>query len=164
ARDVMMPGQEVFDRVVARFGREILDGTGAIDRARLARIVFADAAQRETLNGLVHPEVLRICRAWVQARAREGARAAVIVPLLYEVDETAPWDAVVCVASSDQVVKDRLRQRGLSEEEIGQRLAAQMPLAEEVKRADQVIQNDGDLQKLKRETLRMLNTASKKER
>lgn len=164
AREVMTPGHEVFDRVVTHFGREILAASGDIDRARLARIVFEDGRKREALNELVHPEVLRICRAWVEARAREGAEAAVIIPLLYEVGETAPWDAIVCVASPDEAVKERLIKRGLSKEDIEGRLAAQMPLAEKIKRADHVIHNDGDLQKLKRETLRILNTVSKKER
>lgn len=164
AREVMRPGQPVFDAVVKYFGKEILDATGAVDRGRLGRRVFAHPEERDALNRMVHPEVLRRCRRWVAERRAERARAAVIIPLLFEVGETQGWDAIVCVTSPEEEVRRRLRARGLSDEEIEQRLAAQWALAEKARRADYVIQNDGDWEHLRNEVKRVLTAIENKGR
>lgn len=152
AHELMAPGQRVYRRVVARFGRGILRKDGVINRRALGRIVFADARERAALNRIVHPAVLRECRRWLRARIAEGRVAVAVIPLLFEVGETQRWDAIVCVAASPGVVRQRLRKRRLSEQEIRTRLAAQMPLEEKTARADHVIWNNGSLRSLERET------------
>lgn len=156
AHRVMEPGRPVYRRVVARFGRAVLDARGAIDRQKLGRLVFADPEARHALNAIVHPAVRRIWRRWARDRQRRGDPVAVIVPLLFEVGEAAFWDAVVCVTTPEQTALHRLRQRGLTAREARQRMAAQWPVEEKARHATHVLRNDGDLETLRQRTLRLV--------
>ena len=148
ARELQKPGRPVFRAIVRRFGRGILDRRGQLDRRRLAQRVFAQPKERKALERLVHPAVLAVMERWLRARRREKNPAVVIVPLLYEVGLTEPWDVVVCVTASPGRVMTRLKARGLTVAEARARLAAQMPPAEKARRADYVIRNNGSLDDL----------------
>jgi dephospho-CoA kinase len=154
AREVVEPGMPAFDRIVERFGRSIVDpGSGALDRRRLGALVFADEAARKDLNGIVHPEVAALAARRMQEAADGGAPLIVYdVPLLYENGLDRMLGAVVVVNASPAVQRARIKARdGLSDGEIEQRIAAQMPLSEKVARADFVIENDGDLGETRRQ-------------
>lgn len=157
AHDLMRPGQPVHDAVVRAFGPSILDAAGAIDRGRLGRLVFADPEKRETLNALVHPAVKAAIADWLDRQPAGTAAAVVIVPLLYEAGLADGWDAVICVASPRAVQWQRLRDRGLSEEEARQRLAAQMATVEKMNRADRVVFNSGTKERLREQILAAMN-------
>jgi dephospho-CoA kinase len=151
AREVVEPGQPAFEQILARFGRGILDGDGRLDRKRLGAIVFGDAAARKDLNAIVHPEVAKLAMQRMQEADAAGAPLIVYdVPLLFEngLDRVLP--KVVVVNASPAVQRERIKTRdGLSDLEIEQRIAAQMPMAEKVSRADRIIENDGDLENTK---------------
>lgn len=149
-------------QVAAAFGPDILDGQGAIDRARLGALVFAPggAHARARLEAILHPAVREAIAAWLQARRREaesGAAAgwrggaAAVIPLLYEVGWESDWDCVICVAAPAAVQGERLRGRGLSDAEAHARLAAQWPVEEKMKRADIVVFNAGPADGLRRQ-------------
>jgi dephospho-CoA kinase len=87
-----------------------------------------------------------------------------IVPLLFEAGMTDFWDAVICVASEEKVVTERLKQRGLSEEEAHVRIAALMPVEEKMRRADYVIQNNETLKSLERQTREVWRIIVKEEK
>lgn len=163
AHELMAPGNPVYEAVVARFGKEILGEGGALDRVALGDRVFADETERQALNEIVHPEVRRILRDWVAEITGQGRPAVAIIPLLFEVGETTLWSAVLCVAASETVVMNRLEARGLNEEDARARIRAQMPLEEKIRRADYVIYNEGTLQNLRQETLRVWNRILNKE-
>src|SRR5688500_15413436 len=74
ARTAVEPGSRGLERVVAHFGRDVLDGNGALDRAALRRRVFSDAVQRRDLEQIVHPEVERLRQEAESAAARAGVR------------------------------------------------------------------------------------------
>ncbi len=97
---------------------------GTIDRAALGQSVFENSEEREALNAILHPPVLEAMRTWVEATVASGQDAVGIVPLLFEVGATDPWDAVCCVVSDEEVVLQRLAQRGLSRNEGLSRMAA----------------------------------------
>ena len=155
ARDLVRPDRPVHASLVEAFGRSILDAAGGIDRAALAGIVFRDPVQLARLNGLVHPEVKQAWRRWLEERS-DARAAAVIIPLFYEIGEGEGWDAVICVGAHEQDQVERLRRKGMPEEQIRLRMAAQWPVVDKMKRADYVIFNCGALGLLREQTCRVL--------
>jgi dephospho-CoA kinase len=145
AHGVTAAGTEATAQIAARFGAEVLDESGAVDRRKLGSIVFADADARRDLERIVHPAVYRAIAAGVRAfEATDGARLAVVdVPLLYETGHAGDFDQVIATICPPAMQLQRLIGRGLSEQEAGERLAAQMSAAEKATRADYVISTDG---------------------
>jgi dephospho-CoA kinase len=157
AHTLMQPGEPVYRRIVRRFGPGILAGNGRIDRTVLGRRVFESAADRKVLNRITHPAVLREIRARVKQARRPGRPVAAIIPLLFEVGETAGWDAILCVTAPAALAEQRLRKKGLSGREARQRMRAQMPVAEKAKRSTHVIRNAGTRAELKKKTRMVWN-------
>ena len=124
-----------------RWGAACLDSQGIPDRKWIGEKVFADPAERAFLESVTHPEVARLRR---EATADPQHDYVVEIPLLFEKDLAAGFNAVVVIACSDDVRRVRLRARGLSDAEISARISSQLSLVEKVKRADVVIWNDGD--------------------
>jgi dephospho-CoA kinase len=143
SREAVAPGTSGLDAVVGRFGSGVLAADGALDRAALARIVFADPRARASLEAIVHPEVYRRIREWF-ANLPPGTRLAVAdIPLLYETGQEHEFDRVIVAACEPQEQMRRVMSRNsLTEEEARARLAAQWPIAEKVSRADRVIWTD----------------------
>ena len=164
AHELIRRGGPLFDKVVGRFGSEIVGPGGEIDRQVLGRRVFSDAAERKALEAIIHPEVSRALREWIAGETRQGKNAVAIVPLLFEVGWTDLWDAVVCVASKEEIAIARLKQRGLSEQEARARILAQMPLEIKTQKANYVIQNDGTLDALEKRTREVWQKIVREER
>jgi len=148
AHRLIAPGGVCVDAVQQAFGPRIWTPDGGINRARLADIVFADAAARQRLNDLLHPPVIRRMRQWAEGIRREGLVGVAVIPLLFETGTEKEWDAVVCVASAEPTILDRLERRGLTAEQARARLASQWPVSEKAARADRVIENNGSLAEL----------------
>ena len=149
AHDLMKKGTPVYRQVVDRFGMRILSDDGEISRPILGKAVFANPTEREVLNGLVHPAVRENLEWWVLDIWRQQKKAAILVPLLFESGmETLPWDAIICVSSSKELVFQRLEKRGLDQNEAVLRVESQMPLAEKERRSDYVVSNVGTLGEL----------------
>lgn len=161
--ELFRQGGPLADRIVAAFGRGVLNRKGGIDRRVLGRIVFADGVKRRKLNAIVHPEARRAINAWLKlqdadcgkkrGRREIGANvAAVLVPLAYEAGWETGWDAIICVAAPLSAQIARLVKKGFSDDEARARIAAQMPLAEKMSKADYVIFNAGTLEGLRQQT------------
>ena len=145
ARRAVEPGTRAHAAIAAEWGSEVLEEGGALDRAALRRIVFADPDARERLEEIVHPAVGALRdEAYREAQAR-GERVVVAdVPLLFEAGLVDEFDVVVLVDAPEEVRLHRLvNDRGLPEDEARRMMAAQMP--SELKRAsaDVVIRNAG---------------------
>jgi len=164
AHALMRPGRPVFREIVRVFGEGFLGSGGDIDRQRLGQRVFASREDLIKLNSIVHPAVKKEWEKWLKGRERGCRVAAVIIPLLYEVDEGEGWDGVVCVGASLDVQLSRLRGRGLSDEDAMGRIKAQMPVAEKMARADYVVVNSGTRDLLGEQTKRVLKSILEKER
>lgn len=144
AREAVAPGTPGLDKVVARFGSNVLDSSGSLDRAKLAAVVFADPAARRDLEAIVHPYVVTATDAWFHS-LDPGRHAFAIadIPLLFEAGRERDFDKVIVVAAEPETQLRRLMERdGLSEAEARQRLAAQLPIQSKVKRADYAITTD----------------------
>jgi len=153
AREVVKPQQEAWKEIVEAFGAGILRKDKTIDREKLRKIVFADTTARKRLESITHPRIRALADERIQRLTAEGADAIVYdAPLLFE-NQIHLWiRPVILVAADPQTQKQRLRERDrLSEREIQQRLEAQMPMEKKRKLADLVIENNGDLEELKRQ-------------
>lgn len=143
ARAVVEPGTEGLAEVVAAFGEQVLDADGALDRAKLAGVVFADPDRRAALNAIVHPRV----RAWMAQRAAAAPEGSVVVqdiPLLVESGLVPLFAHVIVVDAADETRVERLvKDRGMSEADARARIGAQAPRAVRNAAADTLIDNEG---------------------
>lgn len=147
--EAMIPHAPAWREIVAEFGEGILQNDGTIDRKKLGKLVFANPALRKRLEAIIHPKVRQAMDAAAEALRKKGAVAVLLeIPLFFEAkwDEQETWDAIVVVEASEKTQIERAKKKfGLSEEEIRARLVAQLPLSEKAKKADYVIDNNGDL-------------------
>jgi len=145
---LLEPGQVAYDEVVALFGKDILDSYGNVNRAKLGGVIFADPEKRSRLNRILHPRILDIVQKWFAALDEpDGPEFAVVeAALIVEAGYNTTLDKlIVCWCGPEQQM-ERLRQRGLSEQEAQQRIAAQMSLEEKRKTADVAIDCSGSIE------------------
>jgi dephospho-CoA kinase len=147
ARDVVERGTPGYEAVLAAFGDGILTD-GEIDRAKLAEIVFKDAAARATLESIIHPLVRDAAEKMVKSLP---ADAVVInqIPLLVETDGAKRFDFVITVSADEDIRRRRLIERGMKEYEITKRLAAQVNDAAREAIAHSVVRNNGSIDELR---------------
>jgi len=144
AREVVDPGTPALAAIVERFGPSVLTPTGALDRARLGEIVFADDSARADLEAIVHPAV-RAAAAAAEAACPPGGIVVHVIPLLVETGQAGDFDVLVVVDAPEDVQVARLGHRnGLDEAAARARLAAQASREERLAVADVVLVNDGD--------------------
>jgi dephospho-CoA kinase len=154
AREVVAEGTEGLRAVAARFGAQVLDQQGRLDRTALAALVFADPEGLSALNEIVHPLVRRAATERLAELERQGEPlAGYEVPLFFEVGLDRTIRPVVVVAVSDDIAIARAAERdGTSPAAVRARLRAQLPMSEKIARADYVIDNSGDHAELERRT------------
>ena len=152
AHELSQPHQPIYNAYVERFGREIVTADGTLDRAAIARRVFADPAVRAEVDAIAHPLIRMAAEERLRAARDENKRAAVLdVPLLFE----AGWDAladetwVVALPREEQLARLLARDTSMDEGEARARIAAQMPLAEKCARADVIIDNSGTKEEIR---------------
>ena len=165
AREAVAPGTPALAAIAERFGRSVLTPAGALDRAALRAIVFANPADRASLDAIVHPAVkaLRDARL-ADLRARRAPVVVCDIPLLFETGLDREVDVTVLVdAPLDVRLARILRNRGLSRDEALAMAAAQLPAEDKRARADYVIENDGSVEEL-RERVNAVWTAIDRDR
>jgi dephospho-CoA kinase len=146
AREVVEPGAPAFQAIVDEFGPGAVGPDGRLDRKRLGAVVFADAARRKTLEGIIHPAITARRQAILAAWAAEGFAGVVVldVPLLVEIGAVASVDRVVVVYADPAAQLERLARRDGSEPaDAAGRIASQVPLADKVRHAHYVVDNSG---------------------
>ena len=145
AREAVAPGTVGLAAVVTRFSRDVLHADGTLDRKKLATIVFTDAEARLALEAIVHPEVRRAVDEWFAALDPDRHPYAIAeIPLLYEVGRDRDFDVVIVAACDPETqIRRVMRRDEVSEAAARQRLAAQLPIDQKVRRADYVIWTDG---------------------
>jgi dephospho-CoA kinase len=150
AREAQAPGTEVLRGIVQRFGKEVLNADGSLDRAALRGLVMADEGALSALNGIVHPAVRRRRdELLAEAKARGDRVVLSDIPLLFEAADPSQFDVVVLVDAPEALRRERLiAHRGLSPEEADRMIRAQIPSEVKRARADLVIDNTGTLEAL----------------
>jgi len=151
AREVVEPGTAGLAEVVEAFGPGVLGPDGALDRERLAEIVFADPGKLSVLNAIVHPKVGARMRE-LEAAAGPGSVVVHDVPLIAENDLAGAYDLVVVVDVPPRAQLDRLvRLRGMSREQAAKRIAAQASREKRLAIAGIAVDNSGSLAELDRQ-------------
>ena len=144
ARDVVMPGTLGLAAVEKRFGLDVLNEDGTLDRRALRRIVFADSGKRLDLEGILHPLIREETAR--QMNTAGGPYQMVIVPLLVESPTRHVMDRILVVDCDESVQLDRLLLRDTeSEQQARNIIAAQASREERLSIADDVIDNGLDL-------------------
>lgn len=144
----MLPGGLAYAAIVQTFGRDIVAEDGTIRRAALGRIVFADPAALRQLEEIVHPAVFTLAQAEL---AQTDAAVVVVEAIkLLEAKRLLTLCHEVWVVTADPEVQLRRlsEERGMSEAEARQRMAAQSSQADKVKQATRVIVNNGSTEAL----------------
>jgi dephospho-CoA kinase len=153
AREVLAPNSEGLARVVARWGDEILDTEGALDRTRLGALVFGKPEERRELEAITHPLIATLSAQRIsEAIAQEPPLVVYDAALLIEAGRADQFRPLVVVTTTSVIQRDRLMARdGLTLEDAQARVDAQLPIAHKEQLADHLITNDGDWSALERQ-------------
>jgi dephospho-CoA kinase len=146
--DLLAADEQTISRIAERFGREVLEERG-VDRRALGRKVFGDPGALRDLEEILHPLVRRETDRRIAA---SGAGLFVAeIPLLFEGGSSGAYDYTVAVVVPEERRRAWAAQRGVEEAALRAIEARQLPQEEKARRADAVVQNDGDLDRLRRQ-------------
>lgn len=168
AREVLRPGEDAFEKVVAHFGKEILAADGTIDRALLGKKIFLSPRERKELERITHPAISRLAMLRINELRLNPEFPLIIyeAPLLFEAKAENRVDLILVVAITPERQLERLMQRdSLTKEEALQRISAQMPLEEKISRADILVENNSapeETKKLVHHIFEVLTKSQKK--
>ncbi|MEA2766496.1 MAG: dephospho-CoA kinase [Gemmatimonadaceae bacterium] len=153
AREAVRPESQALRDIVKRWGKDVLQQDGSLDREALRQIVFADQTELDALNRIVHPGVIRMQdREVALAKERGDPIVVCVIPLLFERNLVDEFDAIVLVDAPRPLRLERLvTTRGLEETEAMNMIASQMPAELKRARADHCIDNTGSLDDLERD-------------
>jgi dephospho-CoA kinase len=147
ARQVIEPETSGYEQVLSRFGKEIVNDKGSIDRAKLAQLVFNDDVALKDLENIIHPLVRERTNKLMSAQTPETIIVNEI-PLLLEKKMESLFDFLVIVISTEKNRLERLSQKGLTEDQAKARIAKQVNDDARKAAADFLIVNDGNLDQL----------------
>jgi dephospho-CoA kinase len=142
------------DEITNRWGKELLDASGQINRRHLAAIIFADAEQRHALEAIVHPWIKQRMRDEVANAQMDGKVRFVVVDaaILLEAGWNDLCDRLVFVDAPAEIRRRRIaEQRGWTAAEVQARERAQLPLTAKAVQADYTLDNAGSLESLTRQ-------------
>jgi dephospho-CoA kinase len=164
ARRVVAPGSPALAAIARRFGPGVMTADGTLDRAALARIVFADPGSRRELEALTHPAIADLAKSELAALEAAGTKVAVyMAPLLLEAGVSARVDEIwVVFADHDTQVRRIMARDRISREEAEARIAAQMPMEEKARHGRIVISNQGTLQELEEQVREIVARETKR--
>lgn len=154
---VLEPGEPAWRAVVDQFGHEILvPGTMEIARKRLAEIVFNDPSKLAVLNAITHPRILERIAETFEMLGDTGEIVVLDSALIVGTGSEHMVEVIVVVDASDAVRKERLiRDRGMLPRDVDARMGSQIPRDALLERADIVVVNGGDPERLKAEARRV---------
>lgn len=157
AREIVAPGEPALAEIAAHFGEQVLDADGRLDRRRLRAIVFAKPEERAWLESVTHPRVRERLLTHLARMRKSGAPYHLLVsPLLFESGQHRLVDRrlVIDVPEALQLARTTARD-DVDEAQARAIVAAQMPRDERLAKADDVIDNGGDLDALAAQVARL---------
>ncbi len=163
AHELLEPGQDSYEEVVREFGSEILSPAGTVDRRKLGAIVFSDAEKRGRLNQILHPRIHDVVVKWFEALDRPGGPEMAFeeAALILEAGAQRDLDCVIVCWCRPEQQLERLKERGFSGQDAELRIAAQMPIDQKRKLADEVIDCSRSLEDTERQLILLLEKLKK---
>ncbi len=155
--EAYLPHQNVWEQVVEAFGKDILNERDEVVRSKLGEKVFGHPEELRRLNAIVHPWMYKRMVGLLDDLRAKGTRVAVLeAALLFEAGWEPLVDQVWVTDADEEQVISRLQQRnGMSEQQVRDRIKAQMPTAERVRRGDVIIDANGTLEDMKTQVARL---------
>ncbi|MCS6230715.1 dephospho-CoA kinase [Shewanella baltica] len=152
AREVVAPGSKGLETIVTHFGAEILTPEGELDRAKLRQRIFSHPEEREWLNQLLHPMIRQEMLAQVEKAT--SAYVIMVVPLLFEngLDRLVNRTLVVDISPELQINRT-VKRDNVDASQVNNIISSQCSRSEKLARADDIIDNQGEISTLKREVL-----------
>jgi dephospho-CoA kinase len=149
SRALTAPGGAAIAGIREWFGPGSIAPDGGLDRERMRLLVFRDAASRQQLEAILHPQIRARTRAAIDAA--RAPYVIVVVPLLFETGACMELVRRVLVVDCDEAEQVRrvTASRGIAAEEVRRIMATQLPRAERLRRADDVLHNDGGIEALR---------------
>ncbi len=146
SRQVVAPGTAGAAAIRAKFGDDIFELDGSLNRAKLGSIVFADASRRQALEAIVHPLVKATAQKMVAAQP-ENSIVIYNVPLLVEASVDLPFDKVITVeAPVEKQIERLIQNRGMTKQEAEARIASQASPAQRANAADIILNSNQSLE------------------
>ena len=143
ARQVVEPGSDCLEQIIARFGEQITLADGNLDRSKLRAIIFADPEQKQWLNQLMHPAIRQLMLQ--QLEQAQSPYVILVAPLLFENGLEKYTDVTLVVDINEQLQQERTSRRDqVSQQQVAQIIAAQLPRQQRLERADFVLENEED--------------------
>lgn len=156
SREIVAPGTPVYQAIVERYGTDIINTTGELQRAKLGALVFAQPTELTWLEQQIHPVVRQQAQRWL--RVRDAPILVLVIPLLFEAAMTDLITEIWVVSCTSASQYQRIQARDqLSPEAITQRLARQWSLAQKIALADVVIDNNGSLEDLTKQLQQLIS-------
>lgn len=160
--ELLEPEEPTYKLILQRYGRDILDTEGRIDRRKLGRIVFSSDEEMKMFNSLIHPELLRRLRDRIEKAKKRSPIIFVDAALIVEWKMAEEFDKIIVVVADEKRRIERLKHsRRLCDEELKDRLKSQLPREVKIRYADWVIENNGDIRELREKASKIWRDISK---
>ncbi len=160
-KQLSAPGGEAYEAIIKKFP-EVVGQDGNIDKKKLAEVVFHDKVKLDGLEGIIHPKIKKMREEFYRAARQRGDKVVfIMVPLLFEksIDKECHETWVVVCNVENQTAR-ALQRPNMTKELLEKIRASQMSEDEKTKRADVVIENNGNLQDLTNKVLAHLKQAT----
>jgi len=155
AREAVQPGCPALKEITDKFGSEILNKSGELNRVALGKIVFSSQIKRKEIEQIIHPQVRKLFSARLSALKSSAQLSSpliiYVVPLLFEAEYDFPeLESIIVVSAARAECIERIVQRDKCSLELAERkYDSQLPIKDKIEQADYVIHNDGDLKSLR---------------
>ena len=145
SHQLTQPQGEAIEAIRSTFGDDYLDASGALDRARMRQLVFADPAAKLRLEAILHPLIRAQMLAQVSIH-NSSPYLLLVIPLLFETSgyQILVQHTLVVDCSEAEQIARTVQRNGLDEVTVHAIMATQIARAERLRRADEIIHNDGD--------------------
>jgi dephospho-CoA kinase len=157
AYNIVEQGEQAYKDIVTAFGEDVVLADGRLNRQKLGALVFQDAKKRALLEKFTHPRIEEKIVELMEFAQKNSYPVIILdMPLLFETGWDKRVDEVWVIQVDESIQRQRLMKRNsFSEQEATLRIKAQQSQVEKIRKADQVIDNNGDLAKLQAEILRV---------